>query len=169
MSTRRSILTLAALGLVAACSSGDPYDLQPASAAPAGTAWIDPNSAFDAASTWHDAAASDAAPWEASTAWDAAGGWTADAGADAWAIDSGFPTEGSAGSCGNPLCFTDGLGDCGCYATDSQGDAVTLGCSDGACGCFVNQTQTDDDVISAGACDSSSAAVQAFLTGCSCE
>ena len=171
MPTPRSILplaSLAAVGLVAACSSGDPYDLRPGASAPAGTGWIDP---IDAApsSTWRDAAAWDSAPWEASTGWDAESGWTADAGTDAWPIDSGSPTQGSGGTCGNPLCFTDGLGDCGCYATDSQGDTVTLGCSGGACGCFVNQTQTDDDVVSAGACDSSSTVVQAFLTGCSCE
>jgi hypothetical protein len=175
MSTFQSIIALSVLtvlGAGTACSSGDPYDLRAGAAPPPSTTgWADPNGGYDAAPApkpaWPDAGKWDAGGWDAST--DADSGWTADTGS--WTLDSGPPsaTQGNVGSCGNPICAGDGLGDCGCYATDSQGNAVTLGCSGGECGCFVNQQQTDDVVEGAGACDSNSATAQAFIVGCSCE
>jgi len=172
MSTRRSIVTLSVftvLGAGAACSSGDPYDLRPGSEAPASTGWVDPNTGYDAAPpftpVWPDAGVHDASAWDAGI--DTGGGSAPDTGA----LDSGPPstTQGNVGSCGNPICAGDGLGDCGCYATDSQGNAVTIGCSGTDCACFVNQQQVDDDVQVSDVCDSNGATAQAFSIECSCE
>jgi hypothetical protein len=174
MPTRRSILSLSlftALGAAAACSSGDPYDLRPGSAGAGSAGWVDPNGGYDAAPAfnpvWPDASAWDAGAWDAAWGPDATGGSAADSGA----IDSGSPstTQGNVGSCGNPICAGDGVGDCGCYATDSQGNAVTFGCSGTDCACFVNQQQSDDDVEVDGVCDSNGATAQAFLIECSCQ
>jgi len=171
MSTRRFVVALSVFtlfGAAAACSGGDPYDLQPGSPAPASTGWIDPNGADDAAPVGHDAAW-DAGAWDASK-WDSGvdtgTGWAADTGA--WTPDSGA-SLGNAGSCGNPICVGDGLGDCGCYATDSQGNAVTLGCDGDGCACFLNQEPTDDVVESVDACGSNDQTAAAFIASCSCE
>jgi hypothetical protein len=171
MSTRRFVVALSVftlLGVAAACSGGDPYDLTSGSPAPASTGWADPNG-DDAAPVWHDAAAwdsgaRDTGAWEAST-WDS--GWGVETGTG-WAGDSGS-YGGNAGSCSNPICIGDGLGDCGCYATDSQGNAITLGCNGDGCACFVNQQQTNDDVESVDACGSNDETAQAFVASCLCE
>lgn len=82
-------------------------------------------------------------------------------------IDSGVPsTSGPLGSCGNPACGTDGT-ECGCQATDSQGNNVQLGCqAGGQCACFVNGNQDTNAFDENGACNSQPATVQQFLQFC---
>ncbi len=81
-------------------------------------------------------------------------------------IDSGVPT-GPLGSCSNPACGTDG-NECGCQATDSQGNNVQLGCqAGGQCACFVNGNQDTNAFDENGACGSQSTAErQLFLQYC---
>jgi hypothetical protein len=82
-------------------------------------------------------------------------------------IDSGsHGTSGPLGSCGNPLCGTEGT-DCGCQATDSNGNMVQLGCqAGGQCACFVNGNQATNAFDENGACNLQQGPVQDFLQYC---
>ena len=83
-------------------------------------------------------------------------------------IDSSVPTgTGPLGSCTNPACGTDG-NECGCQATDSNGNNVQLGCqAGGQCACFVNGNQNTNAFDENGACNSQAAAEQQlFLQYC---
>lgn len=83
-------------------------------------------------------------------------------------IDSGVPTgSGPLGSCTNPACGTDG-NECGCQATDAQGNTVQLGCqAGGQCACFVNGNQATNAFDENGACSSQQTAEQQlFLQYC---
>jgi hypothetical protein len=81
---------------------------------------------------------------------------------------TGTAPSGPPGSCTNPLCGTDGA-ECGCTATDSEGNTVQLGCqAGGECGCFVNQQLDDNPFDENGACSVPSSAQQQFLQNCAC-
>lgn len=82
-------------------------------------------------------------------------------------IDSGVPTTGPLGSCSNPACGTDG-NECGCQATDSQGNTVQLGCqAGGLCACFVNGNQATNAFDENGVCNVDQQAIaQQFLQNC---
>lgn len=82
-------------------------------------------------------------------------------------VDSGVPsTNGPLGSCGNPACGSDG-NECGCQATDSQGNTVQLGCqAGGECACFVNGYQATNAFDENGACGNQQATAQQFLQNC---
>ncbi|HEY1693344.1 MAG TPA: hypothetical protein VGG39_14350 [Polyangiaceae bacterium] len=81
---------------------------------------------------------------------------------------TGTAPSGPAGSCTNPLCATDG-NECGCTATDSEGNTVQLGCqAGGECGCFVNQQLDDNPFDEDGACTDPSSTQQQFLQNCTC-
>jgi hypothetical protein len=97
---------------------------------------------------------------------------TADSGSG-YFIDSGSPVtnptpSGPPGSCTNPLCGTDG-NECGCTATDSNGNTIQLGCqAGGQCGCFENQQLTDQPFDENGTCNDATLAAQQFLQNCTC-
>ncbi|HEY8040117.1 MAG TPA: hypothetical protein VIF15_10005 [Polyangiaceae bacterium] len=79
------------------------------------------------------------------------------------------PAKGPLGSCTNPMCGTDTT-QCGCTATDSQGNTVQLGCQAGGdCACFVNQQQVDNAFPENGACADTPSTQQQFLTSCTCQ
>jgi hypothetical protein len=95
-----------------------------------------------------------------------AGGGSGGPDAQVPVIDSGSPTKGPLGSCGNPACGTD-LTECGCQATDSAGNTVQLGCqAGGLCACFVNGAQDTNAFNENGACNSQQATAQQFLQYC---
>ena len=76
---------------------------------------------------------------------------------------------GPLGSCGNPACGTDGT-ECGCQATDSQGNTVQLGCqAGGQCICLVNQQQSDNPFNENGACTDQASTASQFLANCQCQ
>jgi len=82
-------------------------------------------------------------------------------------IDSGTTTtSGPLGSCTNPACGTQG-NQCGCQATDSNGNTVQLGCqAGGQCACFVNGNQSTNAFDENGACNLQQGPVQDFLQYC---
>lgn len=88
-------------------------------------------------------------------------------------IDTGSPVtnpapSGPPGSCTNPLCATDG-NECGCTATDSNGNTIQLGCqAGGECGCFENQQLSDQPFAENGTCNDPTLAAQQFLQYCTC-
>jgi hypothetical protein len=88
-------------------------------------------------------------------------------------IDSGStppPSQGGAlGTCGNPACATDG-NECGCQATDSNGDTVQMGCqAGGECVCVVNQQTTGQPFDENGACSDQQSTAQQFIQYCQCQ
>jgi hypothetical protein len=88
-------------------------------------------------------------------------------------VDSGpttpSPTQGALGTCGNPACATDG-NECGCQATDSNGDTVQMGCqAGGECICVVNQQTTGQPFSENGACSDQSSTASQFITNCQCQ
>ena len=91
-----------------------------------------------------------------------------DAGAGEY--DSGAPpTQGALGTCGNPACATDG-NECGCQATDSNGDTVQMGCqAGGECVCLVNQQTTTQPFDENGACSDQASTASQFITNCNCQ
>jgi hypothetical protein len=97
---------------------------------------------------------------------DSGSGYLIDAGAPG--TGTGTTPSGPPGSCGNPLCATDG-NECGCTATDSNGDTIQLGCqAGGQCGCFIDQQLDDNPFDENGACNDAQSAAQQFLQYCSC-
>jgi len=82
-------------------------------------------------------------------------------------IDSGSGVSGPLGSCTNPACGSDG-NECGCQATDSNGNTVQLGCqAGGQCACFVNGNQVTDAFDENGVCSETPLAeAQMFLQYC---
>jgi len=82
-------------------------------------------------------------------------------------IDSGSGTSGPLGSCTNPACGSDG-NECGCQATDSNGNNVQLGCeAGGLCACFVNGNQVTDAFNENGVCsETPQDEAQMFLQYC---
>jgi hypothetical protein len=95
-----------------------------------------------------------------------------DAGFGTLPADSGpapSPTQGPLGSCGNPACATDG-NECGCQATDSNGDTVQMGCqAGGECICLVNQQTSTQPFDENGACSDQASTAQQFLANCQCQ
>lgn len=94
-----------------------------------------------------------------------------DSGGGGSVIDSGGtpPTQGALGTCGNPACATDG-NECGCQATDSNGDTVQMGCqAGGECICVVNQQTTDQPFDENGACSDQASTASQFITNCPCQ
>jgi hypothetical protein len=89
-----------------------------------------------------------------------------------YVVDSGStppPTQGALGTCGNPACATDG-NECGCQATDSNGDTVQMGCqAGGECICVVNQQTTDQPFDENGACSDQASTAAQFITNCACQ
>jgi hypothetical protein len=87
-------------------------------------------------------------------------------------IDSGAtppPTQGALGTCGNPACGTDG-NECGCQATDSNGDTVQMGCqAGGPCICLVNQQQSTNPFDENGACTDPASTASQFISNCQCQ
>jgi hypothetical protein len=85
------------------------------------------------------------------------------------APDAGSPpppaTPAPPGSCENPKCLAGG-GLCGCKATDSAGDLVTLGCQDGVCGCFSGAELTTS--FDGETCDTGDDARSLCLAYCGC-
>lgn len=82
--------------------------------------------------------------------------------------DSGSTgTSGPLGSCTNPACGSDG-NECGCQATDSNGNTVQLGCeAGGLCACFVNGNQVTDAFDENGVCsETPQDEAQMFLQYC---
>lgn len=75
---------------------------------------------------------------------------------------------GTGGTCASPLCATNG-NECGCTATDSQGNTVQMGCqAGGECVCLENQQVTTPPFDEDGACTDPSSSVQQFLQSCTC-
>jgi hypothetical protein len=98
---------------------------------------------------------------------------TPDAGGGGPVVDAGAgtppPAQGPPGSCSNPLCGTDG-NECGCQATDSQGNTVQMGCqAGGECICLVNQQQTDQPFDENGACTDQASTASQFIANCQCQ
>jgi hypothetical protein len=133
------------------------------SAAPVGGGWQDAGS-----SAW-DAGAGNPG---SGSGQDAGNGSALEAG-----VPTGFdaappitpPTQGPLGSCGNPACGTD-LDECGCQATDSNGNTVQMGCqAGGQCICLVNQNPVGNAFDENGACGAQSSTVQQFLADCTCQ
>jgi hypothetical protein len=87
-------------------------------------------------------------------------------------VDSGTappPTQGALGTCGNPACGTDG-NECGCQATDSNGDTVQMGCqAGGQCICLVNQQQSTNPFDENGACTDQASTASQFISNCQCQ
>ena len=87
-------------------------------------------------------------------------------------FDSGAtppPTQGALGTCGNPACGTDG-NECGCQATDSNGDTVQMGCqAGGQCICLVNQQQSTNPFDENGACTDQASTASQFISNCQCQ
>jgi hypothetical protein len=76
---------------------------------------------------------------------------------------------GALGSCTNPACATDG-NECGCQATDSNGDTVQLGCqAGGECVCVLNGNVDTQPFSENGACGTSQETAQQFLQFCTCQ
>ncbi|HEX3344021.1 MAG TPA: hypothetical protein VHS09_05580 [Polyangiaceae bacterium] len=79
------------------------------------------------------------------------------------------PTTGPLGSCGNPACATDG-NECGCQATDSNGDTVQMGCqAGGECICLVDQQTSTPPFDEDGACSAQASTAAQFLASCQCQ
>jgi len=95
-----------------------------------------------------------------------------DAGGGGYVIDSGAtppPAQGALGTCGNPACATDG-NECGCQATDSNGDTVQMGCqAGGECVCLVNQQTTTQPFDENGACSDQASTASQFIANCQCQ
>ena len=94
-----------------------------------------------------------------------------DAGGGGSGFDAGTPspTQGPLGSCGNPACATDG-NECGCQATDSNGDTVQMGCqAGGECICLVNQQTSTQPFDEDGACSDPSSTASQFIANCDCQ
>ena len=88
-------------------------------------------------------------------------------------IDSGStppPAQGGPlGSCGNPACATDG-NECGCQATDSNGNTIQMGCqAGGGCICVVDQQTTGQPFDEDGACSDQQATAAQFFEYCPCQ
>jgi hypothetical protein len=73
------------------------------------------------------------------------------------------------GGCQNIHCATD-TNECGCQATDSNGEAVMLGCQAGGdCICLVNGNPDGQPFPEDGACADSQSTQAQFLTNCTCQ
>jgi hypothetical protein len=118
---------------------------------------------------WQDAASP---AWDAGSGQDAGTSGPVEAGVPT-GVDAAPPTtppaQGPLGSCGNPVCGTD-LDECGCQATDSNGNTVQMGCqAGGQCICLVNQNPVGNAFDENGACGAQSSTVQQFLADCTCQ
>jgi len=175
---------LLGVSLLAACSSGASSPLPPGDGnltgggpAPAGGDTPPPASTSSPAptsTTPAPAPTSTTPPVDA----DAGTSW-ADAGTTP-VVDSGLgyfidtstggqTPSGPLGSCTNPACATDG-NECGCQATDSQGNTVQLGCQAGGdCVCVLNGNVDDNPFSENGACSTSQTTAQQFLQYCTCQ
>lgn len=95
-----------------------------------------------------------------------------DASAGGGGFDAGptpTPPSGALGTCGNPACGTDG-NECGCQATDSNGDTVQMGCqAGGECICLVDQQTSDQPFDENGACTDQASTASQFLANCQCQ
>ncbi|HEY3817249.1 MAG TPA: hypothetical protein VGL81_08770 [Polyangiaceae bacterium] len=79
------------------------------------------------------------------------------------------PTTGALGTCGNPACATDG-NECGCQATDSNGDTVQMGCqAGGECVCLVDQQVSTQPFDENGACSDQASTASQFISNCQCQ
>ena len=82
---------------------------------------------------------------------------------------TGTQPTGAVGSCTNPACATDG-NECGCQATDSNGNTVQIGCqAGGQCVCVQNGNVDTNPFAENGACSTSQATAQQFLQYCTCQ
>lgn len=169
-------------GALVACSSGAGSPLPSgdgnlAGSAPAAAATTPPPM-----TTGSTAPTSSAPTPPPSNPWDAGSdseSWEPDAGTSpvvdsgpGYFIDTstgGQTPSGPLGSCTNPACATDG-NECGCQATDSQGNTVQLGCqAGGECVCVLNGNVDDNPFDENGACSTSQTTAQQFLQYCTCQ
>jgi hypothetical protein len=78
------------------------------------------------------------------------------------------PAQGPPGTCDNPICGADGQGDCGCFAHDTNGNRVELGCSAETCACFTNGQETSDATSVPGVCSGATDMQLQFTIACGC-
>jgi hypothetical protein len=170
-------------GALVACSSGAGSPL------PSGDGNLAGNAPAAAATTPPPVTTGSTAPTSSTPAPPPpAGEWDAGSDSGSWAADTGTSTvvdsgpgyfidtstggqtpSGPLGSCTNPACATDG-NECGCQATDSQGNTVQLGCqAGGECVCVLNGNVDDNPFSENGACNTSQTTAQQFLQYCTCQ
>lgn len=86
-------------------------------------------------------------------------------------IDSGpgVPPINGAGICSTPACATDG-NECGCQATNPNGQTVQMGCqAGGECICLVDQQPVGQPFSEDGACSDQTSTASQFVMSCQCQ